>query len=170
MSIYIRGMKMPKDGECIVISSYGTAYKYNPCDVVMYGDAYNENKDAIELPPHGRLIDADALLTHRFNGVVGKTEKSSYMVGWNAAIEAVVENADTIIPADPGWRRGRMTNVDRMRKMSDEELATEIAWLIVEAMKQLHPFAKWKIENSELIAGTAEEMLDWLKQEVQENG
>ena len=62
MSIIIKGMKMPKDGECIVVSSYGTAYKYERGDVVMYGDGYKENKDAIELPPHGRLIDADAFL------------------------------------------------------------------------------------------------------------
>ena len=63
-----------------------------------------------------------------------------------------------------------MTNGDRIRQMSDEELGAEIAWLIVEAMKQLHPFAKWKVEDSELVAGTAEDMLEWLKQEVQENG
>ena len=62
MGIYIHGMKMPKDGECIVISSCGTARKYDPGDVLMYGDAYNEMADAVELPPHGRLIDADALI------------------------------------------------------------------------------------------------------------
>ena len=50
--------------------------------------------------------------------------------------------------------------------ISVEELAKEIAWLIVEAMKQLHPFAKWKAEDSELIRGTAEEMLDWLREEA----
>lgn len=60
-----------------------------------------------------------------------------------------------------------MNNADRIRAMSDAELADEIAWLIVEAMKQLHPFAKWKAEDSELIAGTAEEMLDWLIQEAE---
>lgn len=43
-----------------------------------------------------RLIDADELLAHRFVGVIGEAEKSSYMVGWNTAIEAVVENAPTI--------------------------------------------------------------------------
>ena len=60
-----------------------------------------------------------------------------------------------------------MTNAERIRQMTDEELADEIAWLIVEAMKQLHPFAKWKAEDSELIRGTSEEMLEWLKQEVE---
>jgi len=60
------------------------------------------------------------------------------------------------------------TNADRIRAMTDEELADEIALLIVEAMKQLHPFAKWKAEDRELISGTSEEVLEWLKQEVQE--
>ena len=61
----------------------------------------------------------------------------------------------------------KQTNADRIRAMTDGEMAKEIAWLIVEAMKQLHPFAKWKAEDSELIRGTAEEMLDWLKQEAE---
>lgn len=43
-----------------------------------------------------RLIDADELPTHKFVGVIGEAEKSSYVVGWNTAIEAVVENAPTI--------------------------------------------------------------------------
>lgn len=60
--IYIPGMKMPKGGECVVVSSDGTAYKYEPGDVVMYSDAYNEMADVIELPPHGRLADIDGLL------------------------------------------------------------------------------------------------------------
>jgi len=42
-----------------------------------------------------RLIDADELLAHRFVDVAGE-EEWSYMVGWNTAIEAVVENAPTI--------------------------------------------------------------------------
>ena len=59
-----------------------------------------------------------------------------------------------------------MTNGDRIRQMTDEELAHEIAWLIVAAVKQLHPFASWKEEDSELIRGTAEDMIPWLKREA----
>lgn len=61
MSILIKGMKMPKDGECVVITSYGTAYKYECGDVVMYGDAYNETAVAVQLPPHGDLIDREKI-------------------------------------------------------------------------------------------------------------
>lgn len=60
-----------------------------------------------------------------------------------------------------------MTNADRIRQMSDDELAREIAWLIVEAMKQLHPFSTWKASDEKLIQGTADDLLDWLKQEVE---
>lgn len=61
MSIIIPGMKMPKDGECIVVQSDGTAYKYDPGDVVMYGDAYNETAVAVQLPPHGDLMDREKI-------------------------------------------------------------------------------------------------------------
>jgi len=58
------------------------------------------------------------------------------------------------------------SNADKIRQMSDEELAKEIAWLIVEAMKQLHPFSTWKASDEKMIQGTADELLDWLKQEA----
>lgn len=60
MSIVIHGMKMPRFGDCIVITSNGMAYKYMAGDVAIYGEAIRpEEAEAIELPPHGRLIDAD---------------------------------------------------------------------------------------------------------------
>ena len=37
------------------------------------------------------------------------------------------------------WEEIKQTNADRIRAMTDGEMAKEIAWLIVEAMKQLHP-------------------------------
>lgn len=95
MSILIKGMKMPKDGECIVIASHGTAYKYELGDVVMYGDAYNETAEAIELPPHGRLIDADA-----FNRNIANLGMK-YDPFMAAGVIAFVNDASVIIPADP---------------------------------------------------------------------
>lgn len=62
MGIYVKNMKMPKDGECVVITSDGTAYKYECGDVVMFGNCYIGMATSIEIPPHGRLIDADAFL------------------------------------------------------------------------------------------------------------
>lgn len=55
------------------------------------------------------------------------------------------------------------TNADRIRAMSDEELAKEIAWLVVEAFDQVVPGWGWKIDRDNRIAGTAKDMLDWLQ-------
>ena len=97
MSILIHGMEMPKDGECIVVSSHGTARKYDPGDVLMYGDAYNEMADAIELPPHGRLIDADEFLVR--NAYFADREFVNPM--YDDTLKDLIDRADTIIPADP---------------------------------------------------------------------
>ena len=57
----------------------------------------------IEIPDqHGRLIDADALAEHKFVciphvSINGKDAGTAYRLGWNTAIEAVMENAETII-------------------------------------------------------------------------
>jgi hypothetical protein len=56
-----------------------------------------------------------------------------------------------------------ITNADRIRAMSDEELAKEIAWLVVEAFDQVVPEWKWKIDRDNRIAGTAKDMLVWLQ-------
>ena len=108
--ILIKGMEMPTSCyDCPLAMQYY---------VTLFGKTFKQTKNAyacvlthkkitstrrnrfcpfVELPPHGRLIDADAILEHRFVGVVGEKEKSSYMVGWNSALEAVVENAETIL-------------------------------------------------------------------------
>lgn len=54
MSILIKGIEMPKDDEilCINIKSNGDVY-YN-LDL-----SVNTIANAIRIPPHGRLIDAD---------------------------------------------------------------------------------------------------------------
>lgn len=55
MSILINGMAMPKNcGECPIICDYDLAREAR-------GTEKAENCPLVELPPHGRLIDADAL-------------------------------------------------------------------------------------------------------------
>lgn len=58
MSILIPG-KMPLNGEVIVIRPNGQATLYARGDVAFIDDPKRIYK-TIELPPHGRLIDADA--------------------------------------------------------------------------------------------------------------
>lgn len=101
MSIIIPGMKMPKncatcqmlegdkgDGLCHAASrwldddEYWTWYVYPEGDL---DDSKPCNCPLIELPPHGRLIDADALC----EGLVS-----------NHPVVIYAKNADTIIPAE----------------------------------------------------------------------
>lgn len=94
--ILIRGMEMPKDkiSICAFINYDGK---------VLFADQYWEKQNdqwsifhqttAIELPPHGRLIDADALL------------KNVKLLNVHYSYREVVESKDiyampTIIPAD----------------------------------------------------------------------
>ena len=59
MSIIIHGMDMPKDGRLLIsIHSDGCVYR----SVYDMGFEKVDCAKAEELPPHGRLIDADALI------------------------------------------------------------------------------------------------------------
>lgn len=96
MSILIKGIEMPKDDEilCIDIRANGN---------VCYNLDLNVNTiaNAVLVPPHGRLIDADTLAVHKFIGAENDLSISDggacYRRGWNDAIEAIMENAETII-------------------------------------------------------------------------
>ena len=56
MSILIKGMEMPKDKEIILrIDEEGQVYN-------IYGEYPTKIYEAIEIPPHGDLIDRDALI------------------------------------------------------------------------------------------------------------
>lgn len=84
MTILIKGMEMPKPG------SYD-----GRLTVTLNGDAlfylFHEYgaHPAKEIPPHGRLIDADALLEH-----LGDTE-------YKGAVKRVLMQAPTIIEGEP---------------------------------------------------------------------
>lgn len=56
----------------------------------------------VEVPPHGDLIDRNALGEHKFVCVPhvtvgGRYVGREYRLGWNSAIEAIMENAETVI-------------------------------------------------------------------------
>ena len=91
MSILIEGMELPKGKEVFLrIDEKGEVY--------VYGSYPTKLHKAVPVPPHGRLIDADALHYNRIriahpDGAVG---------GWNAVVmSAEIKDAPTIIPADP---------------------------------------------------------------------
>lgn len=110
MGVYIRGMEMPtRCCECRLSTCY--SLKERPlCDVLVeymsYGEWEAKRLDhcpLVEIPPHGRLIDADALKSvlkwHHsvFIGAEDEVEKAQS----DALICAISEvvNAPTIIPA-----------------------------------------------------------------------
>jgi hypothetical protein len=96
MGVYINGMAMPKDHVRVLV--------LHPDGRVIdeWGNAYQ----ASLLPPHRRLIDADALKDVQqadadfFNGSSDYGEKCRYDEAINAVANIV--NATTIIPAEEG--------------------------------------------------------------------
>lgn len=95
MSVYIKGMEMPKEGDLIVIRPDGKAY---------YVSANPQNAyegEAVPVPPHGRLIDADALLESEQGYTIPNYNSDGYVADLEGAYtEVQIENAPTIIPAD----------------------------------------------------------------------
>ena len=109
MSILIKGMELPKPlpkgarGMWIYINSNGTVGKYS-----RKGQWKKMKATAIEIPPHGRLIDADALLSRIkesrdwIETNLGEAEKP-LRIGYLAAYEetlAYIVNAPTIIESE----------------------------------------------------------------------
>jgi len=95
MSILINGMEMPRScNECSMsVDGYCTVVKYPN------GDAMNRHYKPlwcplIEIPPHGRLIDADAL-----NQTIDEVECYSRdpYIGY---MSGCIDNAPTIIEAE----------------------------------------------------------------------
>lgn len=118
MGVYIKGMKMPKNCcECWFMEGadewccahrgrylepdyrYGIKDKPDWCPLV-------------EVPPHGRLIDADEISEHKYATIPphrkeycdgkpkSEEEVIAFKFGWNDAIDAITENAPTIIEAE----------------------------------------------------------------------
>lgn len=58
MSVYIRDMEIPPVGRVLMVFPSGRVLEVSSDKIQ---DAY-KGAEAVELPPHGRLIDADALI------------------------------------------------------------------------------------------------------------
>lgn len=90
MSILIKNMEMPTEGEynmTLYVFSDGSAYM----DVASL-PVDNDKFEVVPVPPHGRLIDANALKPYMLN------EHYKYRLVYDAN---EVANAPTIIPAEP---------------------------------------------------------------------
>ena len=104
--ILIRGMEMPQCGERhIVICADGSVH--DDGDSEIHWSAFQPTAKAVELPPHGDLIDRDALFKQ-----MGVTDMDCYKCEFgnhgfcgrgefSAACEAI-EVAPVIVPASKG--------------------------------------------------------------------
>ena len=64
MSILIKGMEMPKDGEWYEINIFPNG---EVCRTNWQGDqTLIKGVTAVPVPPHGRLIDADEISEHKY--------------------------------------------------------------------------------------------------------
>lgn len=102
MSVLIKGMEMPKN--CAECPCRMIGYTADYCNVLgkfidfaVGSDGRRKDCPLIELPPHGRLIDADALLklldSCMFPSDMVTTRALSMATNW-------LKEAPTVIPAD----------------------------------------------------------------------
>lgn len=146
--ILIRGMEMPKEDHVLVIDFTGAVwtYKWPSIQFTQIGGA-----TVIQLPPHGRLIDADEFVSD----LVFPTP------AFEREFRSMVNDAPTIIPASKidcldGDRREPYANIDRIKSMSVENMAK---WL-------------WNHDQLCFKEGglTIDGYIKWLQKEVQDIG
>ena len=95
MGVYIEGMEMPTSGRILIVFPSGRALEVS-ADATQ--EIFRETK-AVPVPPHGRLIDADALLnllnSCMFPSDMVTTRAVSMGINW-------IKEAPTVIEAEDG--------------------------------------------------------------------
>ena len=94
MSVLIKGMEMPKSCDKCQFNRLDPTGEILLCDLTLFAVSWDEKErpfdcPLISVPDHGRLVDADALKKEWRNGFHRKI------------VDALMEDAPTIIPADP---------------------------------------------------------------------
>lgn len=109
MSIYIKGMEMPSSClHCDFADEFGDCCCKDTEPYECEFDKHDSRPDwcpLIELPPHGRLGDLDALFLAMFQCTDGSIIGDKDIDGWPfearyADIKRFIRQAPTIIPAD----------------------------------------------------------------------
>lgn len=96
MGLYIKGLRMPIEGAETII-------RIQPDGRLLDQYGHRLLLKVFPVPPHGRLIDADALIDDMANMIpwaIESPEEIAMMDGLSAGYEAV-KAAPTIIPAEP---------------------------------------------------------------------
>ena len=105
MSIYISGMKLPPKECRVIIAVDGDGAVYRMRILGDYVFEQSDKRQAIEVPPHGRLVDEEQILRlidEQRQDEYNRTHSPKMM--WSNVVNAfewLLQWADTIIPADP---------------------------------------------------------------------
>ena len=84
MGVYIKGMEMPKEGSWRSIRIYPDGTIGRP---IGFGDyALVEGAKAVPVPPHGRLIDADALTGQMERNLWAIEDKAEKELGFDETL------------------------------------------------------------------------------------
>lgn len=97
MSILIKGMEMPKDGTFNIVYIYPDGHISMP----FWGNGVQivQGINAVPIPSHGRLIDADKLC--ELCGIMANNSDDIFKSIWNQ-FKTTVEWCPTIITAEEG--------------------------------------------------------------------
>jgi hypothetical protein len=113
MSILIPGMEMPCEGLMTIIAIGYDGRVFQPIEYPDEHTLYHGTKyKAIDIPPHGRLGDLDALFKAMFQCSDGSIIGDKDIDGWPfeatyADIKRFIRQAPTIIPAEGGADNGQ---------------------------------------------------------------
>lgn len=146
MGVYIKGMEMPQSCmNCMFCGFAGANCELDTC--LITGNAqkhipHSKMPDCplIEVPPHGRLIDADKMIEKYEELIERSKDGVIHMTYHDVIVEAIydLKQAPIVIPADIGKVFEKFfgkdndkdinvpckTNADRIRAMTDEALAS----------------------------------------------
>lgn len=106
MSIYIKGMNFPPEGCRVIIAVDGDGVVYRMRINGDYIFEQSDKREAIEIPPHGRLVDADAMAAkddadyEDAMECIADVSSRSIVCQLHYGVRKMIEEADTVIPAD----------------------------------------------------------------------
>ena len=100
MSILIKGMKMPKDCPYCPLAHWNFKNEFTGCEIVkkyfsqeeMYAEGKPDFCPLVEIPPHGRLIDADTAAKQ------GWTISRTYSASPTEMVYEVKTMTDEVLP------------------------------------------------------------------------
>lgn len=109
MSILIKNMEMPKENDYTIAIVYGDGVvtEYHEDYWIRGTDGEKQLGTAVPVPPHGRLIDADALTEklkkHREYHLDGSSSGAAISNGIGQCLDIINgKECPTIIPAEEG--------------------------------------------------------------------